>query len=107
MALLRVSLIVLTFSVFTFKYYYSLGHTEITLMIAGSLLIGSAIALMRYLKTMRGGFTGDDMLSSKWAALNGEAFVIPQTMGGNQSGAAKTTTGGGGSFGGGGSSDSF
>jgi hypothetical protein len=105
--LLRVSLIVLAFSVFTFKYYYSLGHTEITLMIAGTLLIGSAIGLMRYLKIMRNGFTGENILSSKWATLNVEAFVISQTMGGNQPEATQTTTGGGGSFGGGGSSESF
>ena len=107
MALLRVSLILLAFSVFTFKYYYSLGHTEIMLLFAGSLLIMAAIALMRYLKIMRHGFTGENILSSKWANLNVEAFVISQTMGGNQAEVVKTTAGGGGSFGGGGSSDSF
>jgi len=105
--LIRVSLILLAFTVFTFKYYYSLGHTEITLMLAGSILIILAIVLMRYLKTMRNGFTGEDILSSKWANLNVEAFVIAQTMGGNQTEALRTTAGGGGSFGGGGSSDSF
>jgi len=36
---------------------------------------------MRYLKMMRNGFTGEDILSSKWANLNVEAFVISQTMG--------------------------
>jgi uncharacterized membrane protein YgcG len=107
LALLRVSLILLAFTVFTFKYYYSLGHTEIMLMFAGSILITLAIVLMRYLKTMRNGFTGEDILSSKWASMNLEAFVISQTMGGNQTDATKTTTGGGGSFGGGGSSESF
>ncbi len=107
MALLRVSLILLAFSVFTFKYYYSLGHTEIMLMLAGSILIIAAIALMRYLKIMRDGFTGEDILSTKWATLNMEAFVISQTMGGNQAEGTKTTAGGGGSFGGGGSSESF
>jgi uncharacterized membrane protein YgcG len=56
---------------------------------------------------MRHGFTGENILSSKWANLNVEAFVISQTMGGNQAEVAKTTAGGGGSFGGGGSSDSF
>jgi uncharacterized membrane protein YgcG len=107
MALLRVSLILLAFTVFTFKYYYSLGHTEITLMIAGSVLIGIAIVLMRYLKTIRNGFTGENLLSSKWASMNLEAFVISQTMGGNQTDSTKTESGGGGSFGGGGSSESF
>jgi hypothetical protein len=63
--------------------------------------------MMRYLKVMRNGFTGENLLSSKWAAMNLEAFVISQTMGGNQTDAVKTSTGEGGSFGGGGSSDSF
>jgi hypothetical protein len=107
MALLRVSLILLAFTVFTFKYYYSLGHTEITLMIAGSVLIGTAIVLMRYLKAMRNGFTRENLLSSKWTSMNLEAFVISQTMGGNQSDTTKIEMGGGGSFGGGGSSESF
>ncbi|HEV8515418.1 MAG TPA: hypothetical protein VGQ59_19175 [Cyclobacteriaceae bacterium] len=107
MALLRVSLILVAFTVFTFKYYYSLGHTEITLMFAGAILIAVAILVMRYLKVMRNGFTRENLLSSKWANMNLEAFVISQTMGGNQTDAVKTTTGGGGSFGGGGSSDSF
>jgi len=31
--MLRVSLILIAFTVFTFKYYYSLGHTEIMLML--------------------------------------------------------------------------
>jgi len=76
-------------------------------MIAGSILIVSAIALMRYLKTKRNGFIGENILSSKWANLNVEAFMVSQTMGGNQPDASKITTGDGGSFGGGGSSESF
>jgi hypothetical protein len=105
--LIRVSLLLLAFSVFTFKYYYSLGHTEIMLVIAGGILFGSAILLMRFLKKTRNGFTGEDILSSKWANLNLEAFVISQTMGGNQEIKTESTTGGGGSFGGAGSSESF
>jgi hypothetical protein len=106
--LLRVSLLLIAFSVFTFKYYYRLGHTEIMLLFSGLILSCSAIGLMRYLKVVRNGFTGENLFSSKWAALNAEAFIISQTMGGNQ--VPKTeeiTTGGGGSFGGGGSTESF
>jgi hypothetical protein len=105
--LLRVSLILLAFSVFTFKYYYGLGHTEIMLIIAGIVLISSSLILMRFLKITRSGFTGEDILSSKWANLNLEAFVISQTMGGNQVANSQSATGGGGSFGGGGSSEGF
>ncbi len=106
--LLRVSLLVFAFSVFTLKYYYSLGHTEITLSIAGALLILTAILLMRYLKTMRGGFTRENLLAHRWGNMNVEAILISQTMGGNQSTNSDTIeTGGGGASGGGGSSSNF
>jgi hypothetical protein len=105
--LLRVSLLVFAFSVFTFKYYYSLGHTEITLTLAGALLIATAILLMRYLKIMRGGFTRENLLSHFWENMNLEAIVISQTMGGNQSIKTNPETGGGGDSGGGGASSSF
>jgi uncharacterized membrane protein YgcG len=105
--LLRVSLVALAFSVFTFKFYYSLGHTEITLTFAGALLIGVAIVLMRYLKLMRNGFTGDNILSERWADMNVEAFIISQTMGGNASQSGSTDVGGGGDSGGGGASTKF
>jgi uncharacterized membrane protein YgcG len=107
LVLLRVSLVALAFSVFTFKYYYSLGHTEITLTLAGAILIGIAIILMRYLKVMRNGFTGDNLLSERWADMNVEAFVISQTMGGNVAHAGSTDVGGGGDSGGGGASTKF
>lgn len=107
MILLRVSLVLLAFAVFTFKYYFSLGHTEITLMIAGLVLIAAAVGLMRFLSTLRNGFTGENILSSKWSSLNAEAFIISQTMGGNQAPKDIRTEGGGGSFGGGGSTEGF
>jgi uncharacterized membrane protein YgcG len=107
LVLLRVSLVALAFSVFTFKYYYSLGHTEITLTLAGAILIGIAIMLMRYLKVMRNGFTGDNLLSERWADMNVEALVISQTMGGNVAHAGSTDVGGGGDSGGGGASTKF
>ncbi len=108
LVLLRVSLLVLTFSVFTFKYYYSLGHTEITLTLAGTLLILLSIALMRYLKTIRNGFTGENLLSHKWQSINAEAFIVSQTMGGNQTATRSMgESGGGGDSGGGGASSRF
>lgn len=105
--LLRVSLIVLAFSAFTFKYYFSLGHPEITLTLAGMILIGIAIALMRYLKTPRNGFTRENILSEKWGSMNVEAFVISQTMGGNQPNLEHADMPGGGASGGGGASSDF
>jgi hypothetical protein len=105
--LLRVSLLALAFSAFTFKYYFSLGHPEITLTLAGSVLIITALAISRYLKTPRRGFTREQVLSEKWASANPEAFVISQTLGGNQVVADETFTSGGGEFGGGGASGSY
>jgi hypothetical protein len=105
--LLRVSLILLAFSAFTFKYYFSLGHPEITLTLAGIVLIGTAIALMRYLKIMRNGFTGENIMSEKWGNMNLEAFVISQTKGGNQPTVEHQDMPAGGASGGGGASSSF
>jgi len=105
--LLRVSLIVIAFSVFTFKYYFSLGHPEITLTLAGAILLGITLLLFNYLKTIRHGFTRENHLAEKWGNLNLQAFIVSQTLGGNQVAAEHVETGGGGTFGGGGSTDSF
>ncbi len=105
--LLRVSLIVLAFSAFTFKYYFSLDHPEITLTLAGIVLIGIAISLMRYLKTIRNGFTRENIMTEKWGSMNAEAFFISQTMGGNQPNLEHTDMPGGGASGGGGASSDF
>ena len=105
--MLRVSLFVLAFSVFTFKYYYSLGHPEISLTIAGVFLLGVTILLLNYLKIMRGGFTRENILSDKWGSVNAEAFIISQTMGGNVVNADVKDMPGGGGFGGGGASTDF
>jgi uncharacterized membrane protein YgcG len=105
--LLRVSLAVLAFSVFTFKYYFSLGHPEITFTSAGALLIVTALLISRYLRIPRNGFTRGKVLSEKWAESNPEAFVISQTLGGNKIAADESFQGGGGDFGGGGSSGSY
>jgi hypothetical protein len=105
LVLLRVSLIAIAFSVFTFKYYYSLGHHEITLTISGVILLSISLYLFRYLKTPQHGYTRENLLKEKWASANPEAIVIAQTLGGNQ--VSTNDTSGGGSFSGGGSTDSF
>lgn len=106
--LLRVSLIVIACSVFTFKYYFSLGHPEITLTLAGAILLGITLLLFNYLKTIRHGFTRENHLAEKWGNLNLQAFIVSQTLGGNQTvSSEQVETGGGGTFGGGGSTDSF
>ncbi len=105
--LLRVSLMVIAFSVFTFKYYYGFGHPEITLTVAGAMLLIIAYVLFNYLKILRNGFTRENLLSEKWAEANIQAFVVSQTLGGNQIKTDNGFKGGGGEYGGGGASGSF
>lgn len=107
MVMLRVSLLVLAFSVFTFKYYYSLGHPEITLTSAGLILIVISLAILNYLKIPRKGYTRDNILSERWGNVNAEAFIIAQTLGGNKVTIDDTSGGSGGRFGGGGASGEF
>jgi hypothetical protein len=106
--LLRVSLVAVAFSVFTFKYYFSLGHPEITLTLAGAILLTLALYLFRFLKTPRFGYTRETLLKEKWADANPEAFIISQTLGGNKvTMESPADLGGGGTTGGGGSSDGW
>lgn len=104
--LIRTSLFVLAFSIFTFKYYYGFDHPEITLTIAGIALLSASLILLNYLKVMKYGYARENLLSEKWSSMNAEAFVISQTMGGNQM-KSESFNGEGGSFGGGGASGSF
>lgn len=104
--LIRVSLFVFAFSAFTFKYYFSLGAPEIALTLTGIIVFVIALMLMNYLKKVRKGFTRENLLSEKWAAANVQAFVVSQTLGGNQASATQDMPGGG-KFGGGGSTEDF
>jgi hypothetical protein len=81
LVLIRVSLAVLAFSVFTFKYYFSLGHHEITLTVSGLTLLLIAVLLLRWLKTPKHGYTRENILNEKWANSNAQAFIVSQTLG--------------------------
>jgi uncharacterized membrane protein YgcG len=105
--LLRVSLLVLAFSVFTFKYYFSLGHPEITLTLAGAVLLIISYFFFQYLKVPKNGFTRENIMSDKWNNMNAEAFIMSQTLGGNKAIEDDSMKFGGGSFGGGGSGGNF
>jgi hypothetical protein len=106
--LIRVGLVTLGFSVYTFKHYFLPDYTEVFLMTIGGLLVMVAIVFMRHLKELKHGFTSENILSSTWADLNVEAVIISQTVGGNQPDKMEVKkTGGGGSTGGGGASTSF
>jgi hypothetical protein len=105
LVLIRVSLVVMAFSVFTFKYYYSTGHHEITLTTSGLLLLIASISLLRWLKTPKGGYTRENILNEKWANSNAQAFIISQTLGATK--ASTVHQHGGGESGGGGAESRF
>jgi hypothetical protein len=106
--LIRIGIVTFALSIATFKYYFLPGYTEAFLLVTGGILIIAVIILMRYLKQTRHGFTSENILSSSWANLNVEAFVISQTMGGNQPEKTEINEpGGGGNFSGGGASGTF
>lgn len=106
--LIRMGLVTFAFSVFTYTYYFIPDYLEVFLLVAGGMLIVAVIMLMRYLKVERNGYTSENIFSSAWADLNVEAFIISQTMGGNQPEQIDVKeAGGGGRTGGGGASTSF
>lgn len=105
LVLLRVSLAVLAFSVFTFKYYFSLGHHEITLTVGGLILLGISVTLLRWLKVPRYGYTRENILNEKWANSNAQAFIVSQTLDAVK--APEVHEFGGGESGGGGASSRF
>ena len=74
---------------------------------AGIILLILTILLLNYLKTIRYGFTRENTLGEKWTNVNAEAFIISQTMGGNQVTTNEQFKGGGGGFGGGGATGTF
>jgi hypothetical protein len=81
LVLIRVSLVVLALSVFTFKYYFSLGHHEITLTVGGIIMLATSVSLLRWLKVPKHGFTRENILNEKWANSNAQAFIVSQTLG--------------------------
>jgi hypothetical protein len=105
---IRVSLLTLTLSVVTIKYYYSLGHPEVTITIVGAFLLLTSFALIKYLKISRNGYTREQIFQSKWENTDLAAFIASQSLGGNQiEDTDSTITGQGGEFGGGGASGEF
>jgi len=105
---IRVSLIVIALSVITIKYYYSFGHPEITVTVAGAVLILVSLLLIKYLKKNRNGFIRDQIFKSKWDNTDLAAFIASQSLGGHQINESESTLAGqGGEFGGGGASGEF
>lgn len=108
---LWVGLVLVAISVLTFKNYFSLGHPEITLTIAGIIMILVAYFSIRYFKTPKHGITfEEDEDESEYLNSNTEAIIIAQNIG-HQNEATSMNTNpegfGGGSSGGGGAGSSY
>jgi hypothetical protein len=75
--LLWSGLILVAFSAMTFKYYFSLGHPEISLTVAGVILILVAYVSIKYLKTPKHGITFEEELDeNSFLRSNAEALII-------------------------------
>ena len=73
--LIRVGVLTILLSVVTIKYYYNIGYPEVTVTLAGGVLILISLSLMKYLKQSRNGFTREKILSRTWEDSNLAAFV--------------------------------
>lgn len=108
--LLWAGLLLIGIAVLTFKYYFSLGHTELTLTAAGSIMILAAYTAIRYLKTPKHGITFDEATDEEhFLKTNAEAIMLAQTFA-HPGATAEKNSGpefGGGASGGGGAGGSF
>lgn len=107
--LLWVGLLLVAMAALTFKNYFSLGHPEIVLTLAGSVMILTAYFSIRYLKINRYGITdAEDEERDNVLRSNAEALIIAQSFGqGKATGSSSGTDLGGGDFGGAGAGGKF
>ncbi|MGB3946688.1 MAG: hypothetical protein WBM13_01780 [Bacteroidia bacterium] len=78
---LWIGLLLVAVAAFTFKYYFSLGHPEISLTIAGVVMILIAYTSIRYLKTDKHGVTfKEDIDEDNFLKTNAEALLIAQSF---------------------------
>jgi uncharacterized membrane protein (DUF485 family) len=105
--MLRLGLLMIALSVITFKYYFSLGHYEITLTVAGAIMIGIAYTCIQYLKKKPTSFTyQEDTTDETPSFSNAEGLLVAQTFGPSPVG-EKGFDFGNGRFGGGGAGGNY
>nr|MBL7917838.1 hypothetical protein [Bacteroidia bacterium] len=102
------ALLLIAVSALTFKYYFSLGHPEVSLTIAGLVLTFLAYLSIRYLKTDKHGITfKEEQDEDNFLKTNAEALAIAQGFVSQQQVQQQQTQFGGGDFGGAGSGSKF
>jgi hypothetical protein len=107
--LLNTGLILIAASVITFKYYFSLGHHEISFTVGGILMIAVAWLSIHYLKTPKFGITyTEDKDQNLLGNFDSEALIIAQTFSGPQHNQVENGNElGGGKFGGAGADGDY
>jgi hypothetical protein len=107
--LLWIGLVLVAAAALTFKYYFSLGHPEITLTLAGTVMIIIAYVSIKYLKTPKHGITFEEEKDEdSFLKTNAEALIIAQSFSQQgQSQQQSDTNLGGGDFGGAGAGGKF
>jgi hypothetical protein len=108
--LLWIGLVLIAAAALTFKYYFSLGHPEITLTVAGIIMIAISYLSIKYLKTPRYRITFEEEKDEdNFLKTNAEALVIAQSFSqqGQSNQQQNTTEFGGGDFGGAGAGSKF
>jgi hypothetical protein len=107
--LLWSGLVLLSASALTFKYYFSLGHPEIALTMAGILLILVAYFAINYFKLPKLGITFEEQKDEdSFLKSNAEALIILETLTPKSANVSQNSAEfGGGQSGGAGSGDSY
>ena len=104
--LIRTGLLLIAAAIFTVRYYYAIFPLEITMFIAGMLMITTSYALVRYLRTPKYGFIFNIKHANAIPVEQAESLITADRFGTT----APIKTGfdfGGGSGGGAGASGKF
>jgi hypothetical protein len=107
--LLRAGMALLVLSVLTFRYYFSLGHPEVLVTVAGAVLVVFAYVVIRLLKRGDLPFTYTQDAEEPEEGQELESFVVNETFAKSVQGPASIGENpfGGGQFGGGGSGGNY
>ena len=103
--ILILGLITLGFSIFTYRFYFSILPVEISLTLGGILLIALSAALIQYLKTEKKGFTYQP--DDEFEGFNLEAALMSQIVQSKIPQQGDTFRFGGGDTGGGGAGGNY
>ena len=103
---MRTGLGLIAATIFTVRYYHNIFSVEISMLIAGIIIIAISYSLIQSLKISKRGYTSRDLHPGNKNLLNAEALIIAQTFG-TSSETENNTLFGGGSGGGAGATGNF